>query len=70
MIRYHSYYAAHTEGDYEYFMDEFDHAMLSVVRQFNPYDLYSKADEAEDVEALKPFYLELLSKYFPAKIEF
>ncbi len=68
MIRYHSFYPWHREGAYEYLMDEKDRAMLPWVKEFNPYDLYSKSDGAPDVKALKPQYMELIGKYFPSKI--
>ncbi|MDQ6666182.1 MAG: inositol oxygenase [Acidobacteriota bacterium] len=68
MIRYHSFYPWHKEGEYDYFMDDRDRAMLPWVRKFNPYDLYSKANERPDVEALKPFYTGLIDEFFPAQI--
>ncbi|MDQ6700510.1 MAG: inositol oxygenase [Acidobacteriota bacterium] len=68
MIRFHSFYPWHKEGAYDYFMDDRDRAMLPWVKQFNPYDLYSKADDRPDVEALKPFYMDLIAEYFPQPI--
>ncbi len=68
MIRYHSFYPWHREGAYEYLMDDKDRAMLPWVKEFNPYDLYSKGDAAPDVEALKPYYQKLIGQYFPSKI--
>lgn len=65
MIRYHSFYPAHKEGEYDYLMTESDRELMQWVRLFNPYDLYSKSDERPDVEALKQFYQELISEYFP-----
>lgn len=65
MIRYHSFYAAHKEGDYSYLMNDQDRTMFDWVRRFNPYDLYSKSEERPDVAALKPFYQELIAEYFP-----
>lgn len=53
MIRYHSFYPWHREGAYHELMDENDKKMLEAVRAFNPYDLYSKSDEAPDAEKLK-----------------
>jgi inositol oxygenase len=69
MIRYHSFYPWHREGAYEYFMDDKDRAMLPWVKEFNPYDLYSKSDSAPDIEKLKPYYQQLIAKYFPAEID-
>jgi inositol oxygenase len=68
MIRYHSFYPWHREGAYEYLMDDKDRAMLPWVKEFNPYDLYSKGDAAPDVDALKPYYQKLIGQYFPSKI--
>jgi len=68
MIRYHSFYPAHRENDYEYLMDQRDKAMFEWVRKFNPYDLYTKNHEKPDVAKLRPFYEELISEYFPAKL--
>ena len=68
MIRYHSFYAAHKEGAYQHLMDVHDHEMFDWVRQFNPYDLYSKGAERPDVEALKPYYQELIAEFFPKQI--
>lgn len=66
MIRYHSCYAIHREGAYQHLMTDHDREMLHWVRAFNPYDLYSKAAERPDVEALRPYYDELIAEYFPA----
>jgi inositol oxygenase len=68
MIRYHSFYAAHREGAYEYLMDDHDREMFKAVREFNPYDLYSKSTERPDQEALRPYYENLIAEYFPPKL--
>ena len=68
MLRYHSFYPAHRERDYEYLMNERDKAMFDQVRAFNPYDLYTKSHEKPDVTKLRPFYEELIAEYFPAKL--
>ena len=54
MIRYHSFYPVHREGEYAHLMNDHDHRMMDWVRKFNPYDLYSKGHERPDVEALRP----------------
>ena len=54
MIRYHSFYAAHREGEYAHLIDDRDRRLLDWVRAFNPYDLYSKGHERPDVAALGP----------------
>jgi len=68
MIRYHSFYAAHREGQYAYLMDAQDRAMFEWVRKFNPYDLYSKSAARPPLAEVKPFYEELVAEYFPARI--
>ncbi|HTD66176.1 MAG TPA: inositol oxygenase family protein [Candidatus Limnocylindria bacterium] len=68
MLRYHSFYPAHRERDYEYLMNDKDKAMFDQVRTFNPYDLYTKSHEKPDVNKLRPFYDELIAEYFPAKL--
>lgn len=68
MIRYHSFYAAHREGAYEHLMNEQDRRMMEWVRRFNPYDLYSKADDPPDVERLKPYYKDLIAEFLPAEL--
>lgn len=68
MIRYHSFYPWHRENAYQWVMDDHDRAMLPWVRAFNPFDLYSKADAPPDVAKLRPYYEELIAKYFPAEI--
>jgi len=68
MIRYHSFYAAHREGEYQHLMNARDHEMLEWVRKFNPYDLYSKGHDRPDVQALAPYYQDLIAEYFPERI--
>lgn len=68
MLRYHSFYSWHREGAYTHLMDSHDREMLGWVEKFNPYDLYSKGDSKPSVAELKPYYMELIGKYFPDKI--
>ncbi|KAL7413171.1 inositol oxygenase [Mrakia frigida] len=69
MLRYHSFYPWHREGAYSIFMDDEDHKDLEAVKQFNPYDLYSKSDDPPKVEELKPYYQGLIKKFFPDVVE-
>ncbi len=69
MIRYHSFYPAHREGDYQYLMDDRDREMFQWVREFNPYDLYSKSSERPSVEQLHPYYEDLIADYFPSQLK-
>jgi inositol oxygenase len=70
MLRYHSFYAWHREGEYDYLMDDHDRKMLKWVNLFNPYDLYSKAANPPNISELKPYYEELLKKYLPETLKF
>ncbi|KJA17612.1 hypothetical protein HYPSUDRAFT_46242 [Hypholoma sublateritium FD-334 SS-4] len=65
MIRYHSFYPWHREGAYSHLTNEKDLSVLEAVKAFNPYDLYSKCDEAIDVDVLRPYYQGLIEKFFP-----
>lgn len=70
MLRYHSFYAWHREGEYEYLLDERDREMLKWVHLFNPYDLYSKNPEPPDINKLRPYYESLIKKYLPETLKF
>jgi inositol oxygenase len=68
MIRYHSCYPWHREGEYTWLMNDHDRKMMPWVQKFNPYDLYSKSDSPPDLATLRPYYDDLIREYFPAKI--
>jgi inositol oxygenase len=68
MLRFHSFYPWHREGEYDYLCTDRDRAMLKWVLDFNQYDLYTKSHERPDAKALRPFYEELIAEYFPAKL--
>lgn len=68
VIRYHSFYPLHKGGAYEYLMNEEDKENMKWLKIFNKYDLYSKSKVRIDVEKVKPYYLSLIEKYFPAKL--
>jgi inositol oxygenase len=68
MIRYHSFYPWHREGQYDHLMNDQDRAMLPWVQKFNPYDLYSKSAARPKLSDVKPFYDDLINEYFPARI--
>lgn len=65
MIRYHSFYSWHTEGDYKYFMKEKDKELLEDVKKLNKYDLYSKNDSKDITDDIKNYYEKLLNEFFP-----
>jgi inositol oxygenase len=68
MIRYHSFYPAHKEGEYGHLMNAHDRETFDWVRKFSAYDLYSKGHERPDTNTLKPYYQELIAEYFPDKL--
>ncbi len=68
MIRYHSCYPIHREGEYAHLMTDHDRRMMDWVRKFNPYDLYSKGHDRPDVGALAPYYRDLIAEFFPATL--
>ncbi|XP_061630220.1 inositol oxygenase isoform X2 [Phyllopteryx taeniolatus] len=65
MIRYHSFYPWHSQGDYMYLCDDTDLQMLLWVKEFNKFDLYTKVAELPNVEKLRPYYQSLIDKYCP-----
>jgi inositol oxygenase len=68
-IRYHSFYPWHSNGDYDYLCNDYDRRMLDWVKEFNKFDLYSKADSIPDTKALESYYQSLVDKYLPGKIK-
>lgn len=70
MIRYHSFYAQHREGAYDFLLNDEDREYFKWVKAFNPYDLYSKAPEPPNVKELKPYYEDLIAKYLPETLRF
>ncbi len=65
MLRYHSFYPWHKEGEYTHLTSDVDRSMLKWVRAFNRYDLYSKGSPRPDVQALMPYYHDLVDEFFP-----
>ena len=68
MIRYHSFYPGHSSHAYDALFDDQDREMFDWVRRFNRYDLYTKHDKAPDVTRLRPYYQDLISRYFPDEV--
>lgn len=64
IVRYHSLYPYHTEGEYEYFMDDDDKKMLTWVKLFNKYDLYTKTNDKKIEDSVISYYKTLIEKYF------
>jgi len=69
MIRYHSFYSQHRENAYNHLLNAHDREMFEWVDKFNPYDLYSKSPKVPVVSELKPYYEDLIAKYFPATVK-
>lgn len=68
MIRYHSFYPGHREGAYAHLMNQEDREHFRWVKAFNPYDLYTKSEARPDVNALRPYYEDLVAEFFPEKL--
>ena len=45
-----------------------DKERLTLLREFQKCDLYSKVDEEVNMETALPYYQDLLKKYFPSRI--
>jgi inositol oxygenase len=69
MLRYHSFYPAHRHGAYRHLMKESDERMMEWVQKFNAYDLYSKGRERPNMQALVPYYEDLVAEYFPDHVD-
>jgi inositol oxygenase len=68
MLRFHSFYAWHRHGAYQYLENEKDREMLGWVKKFNPYDLYSKGHSKPDLQRLKPYYDDLFAEFLPERV--
>jgi inositol oxygenase len=70
MIRFHSFYAWHREGEYDWLCDDHDREMLPWAQKFNVYDLYSKSPRPPDWKQLRPYYTDLVNEFLPAALAF
>lgn len=70
MIRFHSFYAWHREGEYDWLCDDRDREMLTWVQKFNLYDLYSKSPHPPNWQELRPYYADLVEEFLPAQLAF
>jgi len=68
MIRYHSFYPGHRERAYQHLLNAQDRDMFRWVRKFNRYDLYTKSEQQPDLDAVLPFYHQLVAQFFPDSI--
>ncbi len=64
IIRYHSFYPWHSEGEYKQFMIKKDYQTLENVKQFNNFDLYSKEDSTEITPEIKDYYNKIIDEFF------
>src|ERR1700734_1751438 len=69
MLRYHSFYPAHRHGAYRHLMNDRDEKMFEWGRKFNNYDLYSKGRERPYKKEIPSHYQDLVTEYFPKKID-
>jgi inositol oxygenase len=65
IVRFHSFYPWHRSGGYAHLASDKDWELLSLLREFQKCDLYSKVDMELDVETFLPYYENLITKYFP-----
>jgi inositol oxygenase len=70
MIRYHSFYAWHREGEYDWLCDDHDRSMLPWVQRFNAYDLYSKSPLPPVWSELQPYYADLVNRHLSTQLLF
>lgn len=69
VIRYHSFYAFHTENDYDYLANYQDLALRPLLNKFSKCDLYSKDDMNKlNIDSLKKYYEGLINKYCPGQL--
>ncbi len=68
IIRYHSFYALHKEGVYDYLMNDYDEKMITWLKLFSQYDLYSKNPKPFDVDVLRHYYEELVAEFLPDEL--
>ena len=64
IIRFHSFYPWHTEGEYTRFMKDDDKKIMDDVLIFNTFDLYSKEDDINITDNTKKYYDKLLDEIF------
>jgi inositol oxygenase len=65
MIRYHSFYPGHREGEYQQLMTDRDRELFRWVKKFSPFDLYSKSAERPNLDEMRPYCEELIAEYLP-----
>jgi len=69
VIRYHSFYAGHSDGAYAELFDDRDRELMAWVRRFQAFDLYSKRPDAPNREELLPRYSDLIARWLPDPLD-
>lgn len=69
IIRFHSFHAWHEENAYADYADMEDDLALPKLQQFSQFDLYTKHDEPVTIADYKPYYDNLMLKYFGCSID-
>jgi len=64
VIRYHSLYPWHSEGEYKHLTNRKDEETLKNILEFNRFDLYSKEDSILIDKHVRSYYDDILSEYF------
>jgi len=68
IIRFHSFYAWHKYGGYQYLANDIDNDMLYWIQLFNNFDLYSKSTEVPKLDDVEDYYKSLIDKYLPGTL--
>jgi inositol oxygenase len=68
ILRFHSLYPWHKSGEYKQFMAPGDEALIRAVRDFNQFDLYTKASGTVNPDTVKDYYVGLAHKFCPAML--
>lgn len=63
IVRYHSFYAHHQGGAYDYLANEKDLENKFWLQEFQKCDLYSKVNIERDPEPFLPYYMELCEEF-------
>ena len=69
MVRYHSCYPWHTQGEYARLQAPGDDKRKAAVLEFNSFDLYTKCERQIDVDEVWPHYQALIDRYLPGKLD-
>lgn len=71
IIRYHSFYAWHSNDAYTELESQYDRSMKGWVKLFNQYDLYTKESinfSEDEISKMCIYYGKLVDKYLPGKL--